>query len=92
MNAKEILLKDKSIMRPDGQTAKIFSYMCYAKNTKNVVISSDFTEYKWVSIADLKTLPHVGIEEDVRKAYQLLKANINLALFEAQSVREDLRT
>ena len=66
----KILLKDRTFVRPDGQTVKVFSYLCEAEGS--VKISNDFTDYKWITIEDLRNIEHVGIEEGIRKAEQLL--------------------
>mgnify|MGYP003394081309 CR=1 FL=1 len=67
----KMLLKDKSFIRPDGQTVKSFSYLCSAEEPMNVKISSDFTDYRWISREDLKTIPHVGIDEEFRLVDEL---------------------
>ena len=86
----KILLKDKAILRPDGQTAKSFSYLCFAENLGEVKISDDFTDYCWVSVEELTTLPHVGIEEELLKADRLFQSGFNPTLFEVNSVKDDL--
>ena len=78
----KMLLKDRTFIRPDGRTAKVFSYLCEAEGS--VKISEDFTEYKWVSMEDLKNIKHVGIEEGIRKAEQLLALG-NLDLLKTKS-------
>ncbi len=84
----KILLKDKSYLRPDGQTAKFFSYLCEVENPDEIKISEDFTDYKWVSIQDLANLKHVGIEEELVKAEALYQSGIDLSLFQTRSVKE----
>lgn len=86
----KILLKDKSFIRPDKQTAKSFSYLCFAESTNNVKISEDFTDYKWVNIDELRKLPHVGIEEELLKADQLFKNGFDFSLLQVNSVKADL--
>ena|SRR3989344_5346282 len=86
----KILLKDKSFLRPDGQTAKSFSYLCFAENPDEVRIGEDFTDFRWADLDDLKALPHVGIEEEFKKADAILKSGADLSLFETGSVKEDL--
>jgi len=85
----KILLKDKSFVRPDNQTVKVFSYLCETEDT-NVKISTDFTAYKWIDAAELKTIPHVGIEEELRKADELHKSKIPLNIISTKSVRADI--
>ncbi|TSC76808.1 MAG: 7,8-dihydro-8-oxoguanine triphosphatase [Parcubacteria group bacterium Gr01-1014_33] len=84
----KILLKDKTFLRSDGQTAKFFSYLCEVENFESVTISEEFSDYKWVSSEDLKSIPHVGIEEDLNKADNLYRSGFSLALFQTKSVRE----
>lgn len=86
----KILLKDKSFIRPDGQTTKVWSYLCEVEDDSKVTIATDdFTDYKWVTLEELKTIPHVGIEEELIRAEQIVKAGIPLELLKTKSVRED---
>ena len=87
----KIFLKDKTIMRPDGQVSQSFSYLCGVENTENVHISDDFTDYKWVSLDDLSNIPHVGIEEELEKAGKILQSGIDLDILKTKSVKADLR-
>lgn len=84
----KILLKDKSFVRPDGQTAKSFSYLCEVEDSKNVKIEGDFTDYKWVNLEDLKNLPHVGIEEELIRADELYASGFSLSHFQTKSVKQ----
>lgn len=85
----KILLKDKSVIRPDGQSAKFFSYLCWAEHY-NVTISKDFTDFAWVSVEELRDMPHVGIEEELVKADAIINSGVDLNLFQTKSVKEDL--
>ena len=87
----KILLKDKTIIRPDGQVSQSFSYLCEVENTENVHISDDFTDYKWVSLDDLSNIPHVGIEEELKRAGKILQNGIDLDILKTKSVKADLR-
>ena len=73
----KILLKDKSFIRPDDQTVKVFSYLCEIENSDNLKISDDFTDYKWVLFDDLKDIPHVGIEDELLQANKLYNLGIS---------------
>ena len=84
----KMLLKDKSFLRPDGQTSKFFSYLCEVEAEEPVKICEDFTDYKWVTVDDLKNIPHVGIEEELLKADALYNAGFSLSLFQTKSVQE----
>lgn len=84
----KVLLKDKSFIRPDGQTVKVFSYLCRVEDTSRVTISDDFTEYRWVALAELASLSHVGIEGEFRKVEELELRGLLEAL-QTTSVRED---
>jgi len=64
----KMLLKDASFVRPDGQTVKIFAYLVEAESGQPIRISGDHTDYRWISREDLKTIPHVGIDEELRFA------------------------
>jgi 8-oxo-dGTP diphosphatase len=83
----KILLKDKSFIRPDGQTVKVFSYLCEVENSDNIKISDDFTDYKWVSFEDLKNISHVGIEDELLQAEKLYKLSIALKELNTKSIK-----
>lgn len=84
------LLKDKSFLRPDGQTAKSFSYLCEVEDENKIKMNDEFTDYKWVNVEELKELPHVGIEEEILKADALYASGIDLQLIQTRSVKADL--
>lgn len=83
----KILLKDKSFIRPDDQTVKVFSYLCEVENSDNVKISDDFTDYKWVSFEDLKHISHVGIEDELLQADKLYEKGFSFDFLATKSVR-----
>lgn len=83
----KILLKDKSFVRPDDQTVKVFSYLCEAQDISNLKIGDDFTDYKWVTLEDLKSIPHVGIEDELIQAEKLYNQGFPLDLFKTKSVK-----
>ena len=87
----KVLLKDKAFLRPDGQTAKSFSYLCEVERTEPVQIDkNDFTDYKWVSVEELKDIPHVGIEEEFIRANKFYESGFDLEKLQTKSVKEDL--
>ncbi|MBP9686944.1 MAG: NUDIX hydrolase [Candidatus Doudnabacteria bacterium] len=86
----KILLKDKSFVRPDGQTALALSYLCHVEQPMDVCISTDFTDYKWVDLEELQTLSHVGLEEELIRAEALYKSGIDISLFKTKSIQEVL--
>lgn len=73
MKPGKILLKDAAFLRPDGQTVKVFSFLCEVENSNNVTISEDFTDHAWVNLEELRNLPHVGIETEVIQAEKVLE-------------------
>jgi len=83
----KILLKDKSFIRPDEQTVKVFSYLCEVKDIKGLKISNDFTDYKWVTLEDLKSISHVGIEDELIQADKLYNSNLSLDLLGTKSIK-----
>lgn len=85
LKSGKILLKDKSFIRPDEQTAKVFSYLCETENCDNIKLEDDFIDYKWVTVEDLKDIPHVGIEEELLKAEMILRSGIDLKILETKS-------
>lgn len=79
MKPGKILLKDAAFVRPDGQTVKVLGYLCEVEDDSKVVFDvNDFTEYKWVTAEELSKLQHVGLEEEVRKAEEILSLGISL--------------
>ena len=83
----KILLKDKSFIRPDDQTVKVFSYLCEVENSDNIKISDDFTDYKWVLFKDLKNISHVGIEDELLQADKLYKFKLSLKELVTKSIK-----
>lgn len=83
----KILLKDKSFIRPDDQTVKVFSYLCEVENSDNIKISDDFTDYKWVSFGELNDISHVGIEDELLQADKLYKLNMPLETLNTKSIK-----
>lgn len=83
----KILLKDKSFVRPDEQTVKVFSYLCEVENSDNIKISDDFTDYKWVIFEDLKKISHVGIEDELLQADKLHKLDLPLEDLSTKSIK-----
>jgi 8-oxo-dGTP diphosphatase len=84
----KILLKDKSFIRPDGQSVKVFSYFCEVEDDSVVKISADFTDYKWVTLEELRKIAHVGIEEELIIAEKLYSLGIDLNKIKTSSVKE----
>ena len=89
MKPGKLLLKDKSFTRQDSQTVKVFSYLCDVEDSSKVKISQDFTDYKWVSLKELRRLAHVGIEEELRKAEEIFRLGIPVGKIATKSVRAD---
>ena len=87
LKSGKVLLKDKSILRPDKQTSKSLSFLCEVEGSENVTISKDFTDYKWVSVEELKNIPHVGIEEELIKADEIYKLGVPLEVLQTKSVK-----
>ena len=86
----KILLKDKSFIRPDGQTAKVWSYLCEVDDDMVVKINTDdFTDYRWVNLEELKSLEHVGIEEELKKAEEIVNMGVPLDKLRTISIREE---
>jgi 8-oxo-dGTP diphosphatase len=85
----KILLKDKTFIRPDDQTAKVWSYLCEVVSDLPIKLSSDFTDYKWVNLDELKKLSHVGIEEELERAEQIINSGIDLDKLKTKSVKKD---
>lgn len=87
-----ILIKEKAIGRPDGQTSKSLSFLCQVEDASNVTIdTNDFTEYRWVNLDELQELQHVGIVAEFEKADQIRNAHVNLEPFYVDTDKVDFR-
>lgn len=87
-----ILIKEKSIGRPDGQTSKSLSFLCTAKNLQAIVLDmKDFTDYTWANLDELRALPHVGIEAEFIKTEEIYNSGCDLAPFCTDTDKVDFR-
>lgn len=85
MKPGKIFLKDATYTRPDGQTVKVLAFLCEVEEGVVQFDANDFTEYKWVTAAELKNLEHVGIEEEVRKAEEILNLGVPFNALQTKS-------
>ncbi len=77
-----ILIKEKAIFRPDGQTSKSLSFLCEVTDPEKVVLDTkDFTDFRWTNLEELKTIKHVGIEAEFIKARAIYDSKIDRNLF-----------
>lgn len=82
----KIFLNDAAFTRPDGQTAKVFCFLCEVENPDELKVSGDFSDHKWLSPQELKTLPHIiNIDRELGLAEQILKTPIDLNLIKIPS-------
>lgn len=79
MKPRKFLLKDTSFIRPDGQTVKVFTYLCEVEDAGHVTISDDFTEYRWVTPDEVASLPHVGIIVELKHAEEIRRLGLPLS-------------
>jgi len=87
-----ILIKEKAIGRPDGQTSKSLSFLCTVKNSDVVVIDKkDFTDYTWANLEELGKLNHVGIEAEFKKVEKIYDSRYNLSVFFSDTDQVDFR-
>jgi 8-oxo-dGTP pyrophosphatase MutT (NUDIX family) len=87
-----LLIKEKAIGRPDGQTSKSLSFLCTAQNPEAVVIDAhNFTDHAWVNLEELRRLPHVGIEAEFIKAKGISDSGIDAAVFFTDTDQVDFR-
>lgn len=54
-----------------------------------VIISEDFSEYKWVNREELQALDHIGIEEEIVRVDTVSSAGIDMQLVYTPSTRRD---
>lgn len=87
-----ILIKEKSILRPDGATSKSLSFLCSVVDDSVVVIEEpDFTDYKWVNLDELKSLEHVGIEAEFNKVQLISNSEADISTFYVDTDKVDLK-
>lgn len=89
----KVLLKDKTILRPDGSTSLSLSFLCEAENEDEARFDEkDFTDMRWVDTDELATLPHVGIVEELEKADWLYTLGEPFERLSTNSLKADLTT
>ncbi|MFH1201161.1 MAG: NUDIX hydrolase [bacterium] len=82
LNPGFILIKEKAIGRPDGQTSKSLSFLCSVKNPETIILDEkDFTDYAWVNLDELRKLKHVGIEAEFVKVAEIFDSECNIETF-----------
>jgi len=92
LNHGFILIKEKAIGRPDGQTSKSLSFLCTVKNPDVVVLDkNDFTDFIWADLQDLRQIQHVGIEAEFIKTEQIYKSGCDPAIFFVDTDQVDFR-
>lgn len=93
LNPGFILIKEKSIGRPDGQTSKSLSFLCTVKDTDSIVLDeNDFTEFRWANLDELKQIHHVGIEAEFIKAAEIATTQGSTEPFFTDTDKVDFRT
>ena len=71
-NSKEYL-KDYTFERPDGHNVIGLVFLVSAKS-KDVILSNDFEDYKWIKHEELKDYNHIpGMEKEVEAAFTNLR-------------------
>lgn len=92
LNPGIILIKEKAIGRPDGQTSKSLSFLCSVENPDAVVLDEkDFTDYKWVTLEELRKLSHVGIEAEFIKVEKIYSTSRDLTPYFVDTDKVDFR-
>lgn len=87
-----ILIKEKAIGRPDGQTSKSLSFLCTVESSDDVVIdTNDFTDYTWVNLDELRQLQHVGIEAEFVKVAKIMESGSDQSVFFCDTDQVDFR-
>lgn len=88
-----VLIKEKAIGRPDGQTSKSLSFLCSVEDDTSIELDpKDFTDYKWVNLEELRELEHVGIEAEFIKTEEILDSGFDLTPFFIDTDKVDFRT
>jgi 8-oxo-dGTP pyrophosphatase MutT (NUDIX family) len=92
LNPGLILIKEKSIGRPDGQTSKSLSFLCTVKDDSHIALDqNDFTEYKWVNREELEQLKHVGIEAEFDRVEAIIRSGSQTEPFFTDTDKVDFR-
>ena len=87
-----ILIKEKAIGRPDGQTSKSLSFLCTTKNPEAIVLDmKDFTDYTWANLNELRKLQHVGIEAEFIKVQEIYNSHCDFVPFFTDTDKVDFR-
>lgn len=87
-----ILIKEKAIGRPDGQTSKSLSFLASTKESNQIKLDDEaFTEYKWVNLQELREIKHVGIEAEFEKVDRIVSSGVPVELFYADTDKVDFR-
>ena len=87
-----ILIKEKAIGRPDGQTSKSLSFLCTVKDENSLVLDeNDFTDYTWANLDELRQLEHVGIEAEFTKAEEIAASGLSFEPFFVDTDKVDFR-
>ncbi len=82
VDKKMILIKEKAILRKDGQTSKALSILCLPKKISPIHLEKEnFTDYKWVNLRELRKLKHVGLEPEFKKVEAIFKKRLDLKPF-----------
>lgn len=88
-----ILIKEKAIGRPDGQTSKSLSFLCSVEDPEKITIDkNDFTDFTWADLEELSKLKHVGIEAEFKKADKIAGSGSDLATFSIDTDQVDFRS
>jgi mutator protein MutT len=86
-----VLIKEKAIGRPDGQTSKSLSFLCSVVDENVRLDEQDFTDYKWVNLDELRELQHVGIEAEFTKTEEIVASGADLQPFFVDTDKVDFR-
>lgn len=84
---EKLLLKEISFVRPDQQTVKVFSYLCQPVDEKQLNLSEDFADMRWVSPEEVNALPRIGIDEELRLAEKILSSDLDWKRFATRSAK-----
>ncbi len=88
-----VLIKEKAIGRPDGQTSKSLSFLCSVEDNINIKLDEkDFTDYKWVNLDELRKLKHVGVEAEFIKTAEIISSGHEIKPFFIDTDKVDFRS
>jgi 8-oxo-dGTP diphosphatase len=87
IKSAKVLIADTSFVRLDEQTVKVLVFLCEVEDADQTVVleAGSFTDYRWITAAELTDLDHVGLTEEIAKAEEIIATGIDLSVLAVAS-------